>query len=48
MGVMLFQHCPVHISEVVQCGRAIAKYMLVTCSAFVTYLLEAGRKGRLV
>ncbi|MGH8953687.1 MAG: AbiJ-NTD4 domain-containing protein [Microbacterium sp.] len=28
--------------------QAIAKYMLVTCSAFVTYLIEAGRKAKLV
>jgi hypothetical protein len=28
--------------------QAIAKYMLVTCSAFVTYLIEAGRKVNLI
>lgn len=34
--------------EAADADQAIAKYMLVTCSAFVTYLMEAGRKARLV
>lgn len=29
-------------------GQAIAKYMLVASSAFVTYLIESGRKAQLV
>lgn len=28
--------------------QAIAKYTLITCSAFVSYLIEAGRKAKLV
>lgn len=34
--------------EPADADQAIAKYMLVTCSAFVTYLIEAGRKAKLV
>jgi hypothetical protein len=34
--------------EPADADQAIAKYMLVTCSAFVTYLIEAGRKARLL
>lgn len=34
--------------EPADADQAIAKYMLVTCSAFVTYLIEAGRKAKLI
>lgn len=34
--------------EAADADQAIAKYMLVTCSAFVTYLIETGRKAKLV
>lgn len=34
--------------EPADADQAIAKYMLVTCSAFVSYLIEAGRKAKLV
>ncbi|MFF7292030.1 AbiJ-NTD4 domain-containing protein [Microbacterium sp. NPDC008134] len=34
--------------EATEADQAIAKYMLVTCSAFVTYLIESGRKAELV
>lgn len=28
--------------------QAVAKYMLITCSAFVSYLIEAGRKAKMI
>ncbi|MET3565596.1 hypothetical protein ABIC47_001067 [Leifsonia sp. 563] len=34
--------------EAADADQAIAKYMLVTCSAFVSYLIEAGRKTALL
>lgn len=34
--------------EPADADQALAKYMLVTCSAFVTYLIEAGRKAKLI
>ncbi|GAB3584606.1 hypothetical protein GCM10027406_31300 [Leifsonia lichenia] len=34
--------------EAADADQAIAKYMLVTCSAFVSYLIEAGRKTELL
>lgn len=34
--------------EPADADQSIAKYMLVTCSAFVTYLIEAGRKVKLI
>lgn len=39
------RHAAVEPSEA---DQAIAKYMLVTCSAFVSYLIEAGRKGKFI
>lgn len=34
--------------EAAEADQAIAKYMLITCSAFVTYLIESGRKAKVV
>ena len=34
--------------EAPNADQALAKYMLITCSAFVSYVIETGRKARLV
>lgn len=34
--------------EAATVDQSLAKYMLVTCSAFVSYLIEEGRKAKLL